>query len=489
MSFKEELRERNMDDFLCVINYRTPLFKTMDKVLVALTSIVDYNLRTLLVTDPDPDGMLSLLTMRDTFKILGYKNYDIQPYTTKSHLLSVDGYKRALYGGYDYVVIFDTASNEMDKLQDLVKAGVKVIVLDHHMTENNYNDYPLGCTIINTRIENRLVGKELYSLSAGALTFTVCDALLKHYGYNNNNLSAYALTTLYSDSMDMTDKWNRSIYFEAIDKDILPFPIEQFMTEHTMFSRRFLVFRFINKLNALFRAERFDLLNMIIADKRLTIDQLGLVEEVHEECRKVVKILSDICTINYNENIVMSDISNIKLDMFERKYRLENFTGLLANILTEEYKKPAVVICNTKGSFRDYLSRNMLPVFQKFSDSNGHPSAFGIRVDDKTKFIEDCKKVDIFPESTLDYITLHVDDINREDLEDMAIYNEFSSPSLKQAVIEVPTDYLEPTWDKYYKAYKLGNIKVKSNISLKHKDKVKLRPELSNTLYLYYHGE
>src|SRR5690606_4451500 len=143
--------------------------------------------------------------------------------------------------------------------------GVKMILLDHHQSSYDYDDFK-GCAMINTTFENSF-SKEEYMLSAGALTYIVCDKLIRRLGYPElESISALALCSLYADCIDMSSDLTRSIYYKAVSlkQTKLPTFIQHFMKDYSQFNRRFIDYTFSPRINSLFRSESFDLLNKFL---------------------------------------------------------------------------------------------------------------------------------------------------------------------------------------------------------------------------------
>lgn len=485
MSFYNKLVNIGKNDILHEIEYKTPKFYNLEKVLRRIERAKKENI--VIITDPDVDGVLAAVAANVSLNILGYENVTICKYTSRSHLISEYGIEMAINDLVDLVIIIDTGTNELEKINKLTNYGIDVIILDHHQTQLEYSDYSNGVYVINPSIENRT--NDIYRLSAGGVVFCVFNELLCRNGINTDILATYALATLYSDSMDMGNYLNRSIYFKAIRNTYFPPQFQSFTTEHTILSRRFLSFRFINKLNAVFRAERFDLINRYMGSGKLSVDDLAEFDKVHEESREMVNVLYDRAKIEKVGDMLYCDISEIKSCLFNN-YNLANYTGLLANRISKEELSPAVVVYRTdnnnyKGSFRDTQSRPFLGVFKEFSNSNGHDAAFGISIDNIELFKEGLRKVKFNFTYFNSPIILDADSLTEEDIDDMAIFNEFATTTISPALIEIDTSELCETYDRYYKAYKWRGFKIKAEMDIRHFDKVIVKPEHSNTVQMY----
>ena len=502
MTFQEILRARNLEHILFMEEFDTPpiprLFYTVDLI----KGIVEQNRKTLLITDPDPDGLMSMLEMRDTFRYIGFTNFECYRFDTRSHTLNRNAVTYAIQEGFESVIIFDTASNDLGLLDILDAHNIQTIVIDHHMTKNRYHNYPLNCNVFNSQVENTLRDANLWC-SAGGLTYLICNEFLQQKGVKRNNLSAYALVTLYSDVMPMNNSINRAIYMSAVgmDETTLPPCIRTFLNDYTVFSRRFIIFRFTNKINSLFRAERFDLINRYFLDEEFkeSFTILNQIEEVYNESRALITRVTDLIRPRVMNNFVITNLNALS-DFIDVQYsKLYNYTGLIANELSNRYGKPAIVLCNyslhIKGSFRDTLSRDFLGTFQTFSNSNGHRSAFGIHIP-KNELSQFTSYLEILDRKSLNVtggskpLIIKSSLLTREDIFDMAFYNEFSGNDLPVALLELPSEAVfTPKYNKYYKMYEWEGYCIKSSKEIRYRNRVLVKPEMGARITLYFYDD
>lgn len=481
MSFYDSLTKlgkANLLNFVSLENfefYNEKLF--IDRIVKAKNN----NERVLMITDPDVDGLLALVQMKKTFDLLEIMNVDIHPYDSRSHKLSISGMQKAIEEKYDLVIIFDTATNEIEKLQQIVNSDSDVIVIDHHQSKYMYDNYIENVILINPYIENIMLGYDKYKLSAGAVSFLLCIKLLQLYHLPYEMLSTLAIATLYSDCMDMNNDINRAIYFMASDQHIIMEPLNQFVPDNGILTKRFFGFKFNNKINALFRAEEFRIINKLLNSNLLDMADLTRTTETHKDAISLRSVLLDNCEIQFFGNIVYTDISDIYvigLDGYDRS----NYTGLLANKLSEKYNSAVVVVSRTKdgrykGSFRDLKSRGMLTVFQKFCDAGGHPPAFGMVINDINDFVANLKKIDMSNQSSLsNAISFSEYDLDDEDFEDMANYNEFSGTSVPSVVVETNSYAIKKSFSRYGNFYKYRGYSVSSYKVIEEDEYVYLLP-------------
>ena len=484
------------------VSYKHPDFTTKneDKVFSYLYDIVHCNKKTLIEGDYDVDGLMCVMVMVSMFKTLGVTNYEIYPYHTRTHTLDPYAMHECLQGHYEYFVIGDTGSSDMSMLHVMARAGVKIILLDHHNTIYSYEDYPENVAIINTMIENRLLLKDYYQLSAGALCYCVAAKFSQlYYKIELLKESAYALTSLYADCMDMSSELNRSIYWRAtsLRDSELPAYLKHFMNEYTVFGRRYIDFWYSPRINALFRSGNNDLINAYFFKENDSIALakcIEMVNKIYESNRQLVAKASDIVQVEEFSNFVFSDLGSLNEYIPIDANKMYNYTGLIANRLSDRYNKIAVVICQTesfyKGSVRDKFGRKILQMFQRIGYANGHDAAFGFTVNlfDRDKFLSTLKALDKSASkiARLQPIVEVCNDVVPDSrlINDMALYNDFSGGSTPVAYIQKEMVGLEKTYSSYGYRYKWGEFSIQSNNPIDYGESLLLKPIKKRTVTL-----
>lgn len=499
-NFDKYLKDNGIEDFTNPVPYSHPTFINDVKLFGYLDDIIYNNKRVLIFGDPDPDGLLSVLQFIELFRRFSYSNFEVWDYQDRNHAINGFAVNHAIENKFDYIIILDVGTNDMANIKKLSLFGVIPIVIDHHVSNYRYEDYPESCVVINSYINNRLNAEVLYKLSAGCLVFS----LLYKYSCQKGNpleyLSCYGLITLYSDSVDMSPRYNRSVYYLATRTPMSAFPrfVKDFLV-NTAFNRRFIEFTLVPKINSLFRAEEFDVLNKYFlnydTNTFVRADLFNRIKEIHESKRKMVDRTVDQVDREVLKNFVIVNLSSAGVSEIASK--LYNYTGVIANSIAQEYGKPCIVLCDTgtgvKGSFRDLLSRNYLSIFEQFCKCGGHPPAFGIHLNyievnsflsmiretvDKKFFIyglEDNIVVDM--NVTIPDVTL----LNR-----IASYNEFSGITHPVAIIRkrnIGMKELSHYGRDYYR-YKWGDLVVESQHKLVLGNYVKIKPVFSKNLRL-----
>lgn len=502
MKFRKVLQEMGLLDILTRVDYRSTLLGNTNKIYDFITDIITNNRKVLLYGDYDPDGMMCVFGWKEFFRNVGFSNYTVFTYGDRMHVLDPYAVRQAIRYQFDYIIINDTCTNEMDKIEELIKFGVKVIILDHHESNYRYKDYPSNCAIVNSTLET---GVEL-TVSAGALVYLVLEYYLKTNikHYDDRNMVCYALISLYADCINMENPINRAIYHKAtnIDSNDLAPEIRMFMKPYDKFSRRFIEFRYTPKLNCAFRQELFTLLNDYVKSRYYAgfsemKERVETLTDLHMKSIEITERVTDIIATEELDNFILANMNSVDTYVNIAQNKLYNYTGLVANKLADRHGKCCVVWCanggEIKGSFRDLQARDYLKVFQQFCFAQGHKSAFGIHINplEFTSFVNYVKKVDtiyeIEPVDNEPIIMEHPElEPNIELLEEMAIYNEFSG-QIPIALVKVKIGKgFRQTKTKFggYR-YRWGDLTISSSRRLTTNSYEYLKPTVGKKLKLY----
>ena len=502
IQFQKELDKLGVSNILETPSYSYHGFSNDKDFFKALDDIRDNNLKVLIHGDSDPDGAFGARIFIECCKRLNIVNHEFYYYKERSHVLTNEAVYYAIDNKFDYIVIIDSSTNDMFNISKLISNGIKVIILDHHKPNYTLDAYPDNCIIINTIIENNIRLEDFYRLSGGALTFYVMSEYLRRNNRPYEDLSSYALITLYSDSIDMTKELNRAIYYMAtgLSRSSLPIYVKHYLTDYSAFNRRFIEYTFVPKINALFRSEHLDLINKYLFSDNNYSENLNLLSEiqnVYDSCRKLVNQATDLAVRENMENLVIANLSQINLPIQVNK--LYNYTGLVANNLSNDYGKPCVVLCDTginiKGSLRDCMSRNYLTIFQqfKFFKAEGHNAAFGIGLEYRDyqrfmRYIRDKIDKKFYVLGVMEPLEIEYENSipSVEFLNKVALYNEFSGISVPIAIIKKTNNLkCSKSFSKSYGyVYNWGNVTVSSSKRLPPGYTLEIKPIKGKSLKL-----
>lgn len=490
--FYKILEEKRLIDILDVEEYESPEYIGWEKVKSFFLDIVQNNRSVYLESDYDVDGLMSACTIMEGLKKLGVKNLKVYQYRSRTHSVDRVAINQCIQGHYDYFIVTDTGSSDFSLLKSLTKYGIKVIILDHHVTEMSYEDYPDDIAIINTTIENRT--NDVFRLSAGALCFTVMDLLYRELGKDRpTELAAFATVSLFADVMDMQNKLNRAIYYLGVKmpKEELPKQVAYFLTEYNRFNARYISYWFSPRVNACFRAEEFDLINYLFLQDSDSVTKSVCIKEievVYTAAREMIGKVSDIIEVTQLKNFVIADLASVDRYISVHDNKLWNYTGLVANKLSERFGKTAVTTCRTdaeiKGSVRDLFGRNYLPIFKQLCYAGGHNAAFGLKIKelDYSNFLIDLHRVDTnFSIQGIANRPLIMDwDYQSPDeqlFRDIARYNEFVGPNVP--IFLIRKQYIGAIYEKISKygyKYVWEDMEIQSDSSLSFGQWMLLRP-------------
>ena len=502
--FYTELAHRDLSYILRKETFSSPKFIGEEKVFKFLLDIQNNpHYKILIYGDYDVDGLCSALIMKDTLQHLGCFNYSVFHYRSRTHQVDREAVRQAIQQHCDYMIICDAGSSDLETIKELISYNIKVILLDHHNTPYFYEDYGDSVAVINTMIENALVSNNNFALSAGALCFCVCDKFIQEVAQlpELKSIIAYALISLYSDCMDMSNILNRKIYYKAIsiEREELPIYVQHFMSEYQSFSSRFIQFWFAPRINAAFRSEQFDALNHYFFENLDTIQRAKCIEIINDQYvadRKMTGLLADLVDVVHLKNFVYCNLQSAQVKSSLPFKNIHNYTGLVANKLNSIYGKTAVVFCEYggiyKGSLRDQFSRNYLRLFQNICYAAGHNSAFGIQIKllDLPNFIKSLELIDA---------RYSIEAVNNEPIiinynyntpdsvliEDIALYNEFSGHNLPVALLSKQLiGNMPETQTSYYYRYAWGDYFVQSEHKLDFGSDLLLKPIKSKTTKL-----
>ena len=199
----------------------------------------------------------------------------------------------------------------------------------------------------------------------------------------------------------------------------------------------------------MFRAENLELINKLFIEdipaKELS-ECLETVEELYTSLRAMVDKISDVIEVTEMDTFVVANVQSVDKIIDTQKNKLWNYTGLIANKLTDRYSKAAFVYCYNgdyvKGSVRDVYGRDLLSSFSQLCRAEGHPPAFGTQVQilDIDSFLEDLKRLDKNlqlkrPNNKPVILQYNYATVDKQLVEDVALINEFASPGVPVVLI------------------------------------------------------
>ncbi len=167
------------DDVLSFLNPRLAaladpfLIGGMHDAVERIFRAIDQRQRVVLFGDYDVDGVTSLALLSEVLRAFGNEPALFLPLRIEEgYGLSAEGVARCLrQHNPELLIAIDCGTSSLAEIDSIKRAGVDVIVLDHHEPKSELPD----CLLVNPKITNS--GFD-YLCSVG-LTFKLCHALLK----------------------------------------------------------------------------------------------------------------------------------------------------------------------------------------------------------------------------------------------------------------------------------------------------------------------
>lgn len=468
MGIYEQLEQAGVFNTSAFVDYTEPYFKNLTEVTDTLHNIKEDE-SVYVIGDYDVDGLMCNLVLDNMLEHLGIKNRQVFRYRKRTHKLDKFAVIECIQKRCDYCIIADCGSNDYDLLKTLTDSGIKVLLFDHHITPYSYEDFKnINVLAINTMLED-----DGYGLSAGALCFCVAKATL---GNEADYMSTYATVSLLADCMSMRSELNRGIYYLAREHlNLIPKELLFCCGEYDRFTTRYITYKLAPRINAAFRAERLDLINKFFLDKQTDAVVIQEMETVYDKARAMVTTVADIITVNELDNFCYADLSSVDSEVEIINNKLWNFTGLIANKISERYSKPALVLCEygneIKASVRDIYSRDYRTPLSTICNAQGHEAAFGITMSSfylsrfLTEFKDLCTKLEEMPPENepviVEWLAASPD---MKLIEVIANYNEFAGPKMPKVLIKkVRTAAMRETKTKYGYKYQWGDYRIDSD--------------------------
>lgn len=384
----KSLLERLLDYYQ--ISYEDYLKITADTSLTTFSSDHQFD---------DIDNAVNLVkeVIRNKGKIIIYGDYDADGITGTSILVKmfqyldvvvdyyipnryIDGYginlshaQEYIDAKYDLVITVDNGITAFEPIDLLRKNGIKVLILDHHQTQESIPNANAICHPIYSHFGD--------TSSSGAFTaFMFSISLL---GRVDKYLSILAAISLISDMMPLLE-YNRdllrsvfSIYkhgeFLALD----------LLGDKEEFNEQLIGMKIAPRINSIGRLCEDTSINNIVKffisdDKDYILSYYSYILEMNDARKSLSKEEIDESSISKNDKAVVLR-GNFK----------EGIIGLVANSIMNKYHLPTVVFTksidgNLKGSARAPEGFDIVEAFAELSDilltSGGHAMAGGCSI-------------------------------------------------------------------------------------------------------------
>lgn len=399
--------------------------------MVELVNVMKYQLldesqRIGVMYDPDVDGLMSGYILQDFLTRLNINSYRHMN-QNKIHGLKDEAMEWVRREQLTTLFIVDAGSGDADNINELIREGVKVIVLDHH----DYEQQPIldGGYIINA--VNHLPVKET---SGCGVVYRFLEYLGQEYDIETNKYEKYVGITILSDICSMRSADNRYFVekaYEAVGTGHLFKAFDFYGSFSSYFSYKLIPF-----FNAMIRCNYIDgVLGLTdYFEKRGLQTRLSEYQFVRDEQKERVEKLKEV-----GELIELDGLVFLIRPPQEQNYKV--FNGLVANQLIQQYEMGAIVaeynpVTNTlEGSFRGYgYGKDVLE--QWGITCQGHDEACGVSIPmDRMEDILLNFSQEITRKVKVDLITTS-NGLTEEEWMDIAWFNELYGKDLPLVLVQ-----------------------------------------------------
>jgi single-stranded-DNA-specific exonuclease len=350
--------------------------KLLDNISIASAMIIEAiesGKRICVSADCDSDGVMSTGIMYRYLKQFTNNLYYIYNQRSEGH--GIENQLQYVQDNTDLVIILDSSSNSVRACKRLKEKGMDVIVLDHH-TIDVKNPHVVLVNPQNDFYPN----KHLSGAGVTFKTIQVMDELLKS-GKVWDMIDLCAIG-IFGDMMKIDVMENRYLIIKGM-KNIRNYGIKAILDVKNIpeedVNSQTLGFTIVPLINSASRLGKIELaLELVMSDD---YDEcLYLVEEINKLNEKR-KVLQKELTEEYSKKINTDEKVLIAIGELESK----SFNGLVAQGLSKEHQRPALVMREHKGSlggsyrtFGDFDVQSFLRGCPHINSADGHPYAGGV---------------------------------------------------------------------------------------------------------------
>lgn len=394
------------------------LLADMDKAVELIIETMKNGGEIRIFGDYDQDGIASVMTLLDGF-LYFYDNlsYDIPHRVADGYGMSDGMVDKAVSDGVSLIITCDNGITGFDQVDSLKKAGINVIVTDHHEIETSTDGewqaqkLPEADAVINPkRIDSSYPFKDL---CGAGVCFKLIQALYQKIGGDFEYLASileYVAMGTVCDIVSLTDE-NRIFVIEGLKRlnyteKIGIKAILDEMNWHKPIDEYTLGFIIGPTMNATGR----------LASAKLAIELL-----MEEDIDRIYEIAKELVSLNVERKKLTEEGLDKCIEIIEKNNYKDNdiivvyepsinesICGIVAGRIKEKYYRPTIVLTNSlkeniaKGSGRSIESFDIHEACYQYKDNlesfGGHKMACGLsievsRIDDFRKFLNDNSKM------------------------------------------------------------------------------------------------
>lgn len=387
--------------------------KNMDKGLLLLNKHINENSNIHIIVDSDNDGYTSAAEIYQYIKDISPDiNITYSFHNGKEHgivLHELEGFN------FKLLIVPDGGTNDIKQSKVLKDKGIDILILDHHDIEKiNRHAVVINC-------KDGVYPHD--TLSGAGVVYKFCKEYDKKYDYNfaDKYLDLLALGCI-GDTVDLRNYETRYLVLEGLKvfgkyneflREIILKQAYSLQEEVTIMGIGWYVAPLLNAVSRVgTQEEKLDLFKALIGiqenieyqPKRKKKEDPKPDIEIHSLQKTMARVCGNIkarqdalvkaSVAELNKKIEEKKLANNKLLIVDCTDILEStFTGLVANKLAQQYKRPAIILREKAtgkkmygGSCRNYdlfpivNFKDFLSKLETFKSLGGHPNACGFEI-------------------------------------------------------------------------------------------------------------
>ncbi len=114
--------------------------KNMNRAVDRILKAIENNEKIVIYSDYDADGIPGAVVLRDFFKKIDYKNFEnyIPHRQNEGYGLNIKAIEKFKQDGVGLIITIDCGIKDIDEITEAQKAGIDVIITDHHLVGKKY---------------------------------------------------------------------------------------------------------------------------------------------------------------------------------------------------------------------------------------------------------------------------------------------------------------------------------------------------------------
>ena len=387
------------------------LLPDMESAVVRIEQAIKENKKILIYGDYDVDGVTATAILCETLRMAGC---DMNNVITMLPDRFLDGYGmservvlKAKSEGVQLVITVDCGSNNNEIIDELIEAGINVVVTDHHEI---MGELP-KTLVVNPKRMDMADGGSFYNLSGAGVAFELARALVlrgKIPAGQEKWLLDLAMIGTICDAMELTNE-NRIIckFGMLVLAKTRRIGLKELMRVAGVrkIDTDAIGFQIGPRLNAAGRMKTAELaLKLLLTNS--SVEATMLAEELNqlnsERRRQQQMAVSEI---------EQRGISEMPVIVVSGKWH-EGIVGIIAGKLTEKYRKPSFVLTEAivapsqkvilKGSGRSFGEFDLAEAMRECKDlliaGGGHAGACGVKLE-KEKLLDFAEQINRYYKS------------------------------------------------------------------------------------------